>query len=196
MSKGLKIGIIVGVLILLIGTGAYLVGRKPKSSSSQSEKVNTNTSQEQQQTNTSTDESKSDTSLFSLARSGKAQKCSFSYAGEGGKGVGTMYSDGTGLGLMKMTMQTDQGNMGESSTLAVADKVYSWTTTNGQSFGMVMDRKALENPQSPSPSTTPSSESFDKVNQSFSLDCQSWVVDDSLFETPSNVNFTSLPPSN
>lgn len=186
MSKKLIIGII--AVVVIIAGGVFFVTKDDgnQNNSSSGEQAATNT--EQQPSN---NESKGN--IFSLSDSGKPQKCTFTYSGTKGNGTGTMYTDGSGRGLMQIEVQTAKGNTGKSNTLVLSDKVYGWMETGEKSVGFVYDKAKLtqqtqnaqNNPSQTSTNTDP--------NQSFDLQCDSWSVDEAMLSVPKNVNFTAMP---
>ena len=182
MSRKIILVLIIGILVIGGGVAAYSLTRNNQST--------TNNTQQPAETQQQTNEQSSDTNgnIFSLVDSGKAQKCTFSYSGGNGTGEGTMYSDGTGRGAMMMNIKTDQGSLGDSNLLVVNDKVYGWTVSNGKSVGFVFDKAKLT-----SGSDTAQTSSSVDPNQTFNLNCESWVVDETILTVPTDINFMSLP---
>lgn len=194
-NKKVLIGILVAILVL--GGVAYFVfsGKDDNNTiSSQTQSTNQNKTTDQ---NTDSANPENSGNLKTLSEAGKAQKCTMKYSGNNGSGDGTMYSDGKGRGLMTMSYQTEQGNSGISNTLYNQDKVYTWTTVNGQTFGMVLEKSAYES-QSGNSSQSETSKNTPDPNEKFDLNCSSWNVDESVLTPPADVNFTSftLPNSN
>ena len=187
-DKKLIVAIVVAVVIL--GVAAFFVlGGSDNKDTQQSQGAPDQASQSQNEQ--SSDQSNKG-NLQTLNASGKTQKCTMKYSGEGGSSEGIMYSDGNGRGLMTTNMTTEQGNTGTANTLMTADKVYSWTTTNGQTMGFVFDKSTFEAQQSTTSDSSETSKTPDP-NQNFELNCSSWDVDESILSPPSNVNFSSLP---
>lgn len=181
----LIVGAVVAVLALG-GLGYVLTQNKDDDTATNNTSNQTsNTSQ----TQTEEEHNEEQGNLFSLAGGGKAQECDMSYSGANGTGTGKMYTDGKGRGLMTLSVNTAQGNTGQSNTLVTSDKVYSWTTTGGQNFGFVFNKSTYTANQSSSSSSSTSAD----PNQNFKLDCHSWTVDESKLSVPANINFTSLP---
>ncbi len=184
MSKNTTIITIVAVVVLLIGIVAFVTLSNNKKSSNTSN--TTTNSQEASQSNSTTNGN-----IFTIATGGEARKCTYNYSGQNGTGTGTMYTDGKGRGLMQMSVETSKGNSGESSVLLNADKVYSWTTSNGKTVGFVFNKSTFEK-QGTTTSPSTSSTSVDP-SQKFDLKCTAWSVDEAILTVPSNVNFMSMP---
>lgn len=190
MTKALIAGIIIGIVVVGAGVTYFVV----KKSKPNQQSVSNHSTQAQTQ-QPSSNESRTNSNLFALAESGKSQKCTFSYSGENGNSNGTVYSDGNKRGLMKMNIATKQGNSGESNTLFLNNKIYTWTISNGNTFGMVFDRDTLETQkqQPTTPSTLPSNQSAEQISHSYDMDCQPWSVDETMLTVPTNINFSSMP---
>ena len=190
MSKKL-ISVIVAVLIIA-GIAGFVVYNNNKDDNSKSNASSTSlTSSAQKSTQTSTSGS-----IFSLAEAGKAQKCTFTYTGTSGTGTGTMYSNGKGGGLMTLAVTTSEGKTLTSNTLLSGDKVYSWTTTNGQTIGFVADKSIYTTPKSTATTTQPSSVTQDsEASKSYKVKCVGWSVDQAMLTPPTNVTFQTLPSS-
>lgn len=189
MSRNVIIAGVVGVIII-IAAGAFVLTRNSSTTS-----TTTQDSQTSPQS-TGSDQGESGTgpttgNIFTLSESGKSQKCTFTYSGDNGNGEGTMYADGNGRGLMKMDLETERGNSGENNTLILSDKVYTWTISNGQTFGMTMDKSTMQNGGAGSGTDAGRTSTSTNANQSFDMQCQNWTVDESMLTVPSNVSFTN-----
>lgn len=188
-DKKVLIGIVVAILVL--GGGAYFVlSGKDDSKTTNSQAQSTD---QTETTNQNSDSANPESSgnLKTLLAAGKAQKCTMKYSGDSGSGDGTMYSNGSDRGLMTMNYQTEQGNSGVSNVLYNKDKVYTWSTVNGQTFGMIFEKSGYES-QSSSSSQSGTSKSAPDPNEKFDLNCSAWNVDESILTPPSDVNFTSF----
>lgn len=193
MSRNVIIAGAVGVVII-IAAGVFVF---TQNSSTTSTTTNESQASPQSATNDQGESGNTQTTgnIFTLTDAGKSQKCTFTYNGDNGSGDGTMYADGNGRGLMKTSVETERGNSGENNTLILSDKVYTWTISNGQTFGMVMNKSTMQNGGAGSGTgagtgagrTSTSSD----ANQSFDMNCQSWTVDESILTVPSDVNFTN-----
>lgn len=182
MSKKLML-IILGVVIAG-GLVAFLVtNNKDRTKSS----TQNNTSQSSEKN----EQKKINGNLSSISGSGEAQECTYSSTSPAGTAAGVMYSDGKGRGLMELDLVSDNGNIGKSHTLFNFEKVYSWTETGGQTFGLVFDKAQLESANNSVATTGQNSVSSTKQN--FDMDCKRWTVDEAKLTVPPDVNFQSFP---
>jgi uncharacterized protein YxeA len=139
-------------------------------------------------TNTTDGEENLEGSLETFRSAGKARKCSLSYSGENGNGSGTMYTDGKGRGRITLDVATEKGNTGESNTLVLSEKSYSWTKTDSGTFGLAFNTSDIKTDSQSSNTSTQQS-----ADKNFSMKCKSWSVEESVLTVPSDVTFTSLP---
>ena len=177
--------IIVVVVLIVAAGGAFLLLKKDDSPVNKSQ----NTQTEQESVTQASEGTAMQGNLQTLRSDGVARVCTMSYSDTAGSGNGTMYSDGKGRGRIQLSLKTERGNAGESNTLMTGDKVYSWTKTDGGSFGLVFDASTVKANSTSSP-TTSSSQTGGK---NFELKCKGWTVDESVLTVPSDVKFTSLP---
>lgn len=186
MSRNVIIGIIVAVVI--VGGGVYFVTKdKSSQNNSSSNQGSTNNAQQEADNNASKG------NIFSLADSGKPQKCTFTYSGSNGTGTGTMYSDGTGRGLMQMEVKSEKGNTGKSNTLVLSDKVYGWMETSEKAVGFIYDKAKLTEQVKNAQNNPSQASTTADPNKSFDLNCESWSVDEAMLSVPKNVNFMAMP---
>lgn len=183
MSK--KLMLIIAGIVVAGGVAAFVVTNKDDNSGSSN---TTQSSAQTQQKNS--DDNKIKGSLSSLSGDGKARECTFTSSGPSGDTKGTMYSDGNKRGLMVINATTEQGNSGATNILTTVDKSYSWTTTNGQTFGLVFDNSTIN---ANTPAETGQTSGAAATNQEFDMDCKDWKVDESKLTPPSDVNFQGLP---
>lgn len=185
MNKKIIIGVV--TLLVLVGGGVYFVSSNKNSSSNKTSESSTdagNVSKVDDKSVTSESTTQT-TNAETLAKSGKAQHCTFSYDGATGKADGNMYTDGKGKSRMSMnTIQTAQGNSGANDMIIRDNKYYSWITTAGQTIGFSGDLGSQSTSNTNSSTTAP--------NKDFSMKCTGWTVDNSKFELPTGVNFTTL----
>ncbi len=179
--------IVGGVVVLgLVGGGVFLATKDDSSNNSESTTQSTNGSLQATKTN---DESKVDGNLQSISSGNKARQCTFSYSGPNGNGQGSMFTDGKGRGLMTTEVTTERGNVGQSNTLITADKAYSWTTTDGRSFGFILDKEKLNSGNTSSSANSGSQD----AGKNFSMDCKGWSVDETKLAPPKDITFSALP---
>lgn len=186
------IAIVVGVLVL-VGGGAYLMTQdkddKTNSQNSQTEQGNQESNPAEETIDSNTAEVTGN--LQSLRNGGKAQRCEMNYSDDSGSGTGIMYTDGEGRGRIQLTVVTEKGNTGESNTLVTDEKVYSWTKTDGGSFGFITDASTVQSGATGSPSTS----NAQTAGKDFKLKCSSWTVDEAVLSVPTNVNFSAITAS-
>lgn len=171
-----NIFIIIGVVLLLILSAIAFVYINQSSS-------NNNEAQTKEEAAESSKSSKK-ASFSTIAQGKDPQECTFKYTGKSGEGSGKMYNDGNGSARMEMNLTTSKGNTGTSNQIIKDEKVYSWFDTGSHTIGMVMDVKQIEEKQQTGESTTGPA-----PNESFSVNCKDWTVDDTKFEVPASVNF-------
>lgn len=177
-NKKLIIALVAVIIILVAGVG-FMAVSKDDTTSTQSSNNN----------NPQSSSSSTKGSLSSLATGKKAQECTMNYSGASGSGTGTMYSDGNGRARMHIDLKTEKGNVGQTDQIMKEGKAYSWTTSDGQTFGMIIDvSKTTQQTQSQSGSTT----TAPQPNQDFDINCKDWKVDESKFAVPTNVNFMDM----
>ncbi len=178
--------IIIVILLVLAGGGAAFTLLKKDDKPT----VNSNQTKTQNQTQqTASEESEVQGNLQTIRNDGTPRQCSMSYSDTAGNGTGTMFSDGKGRGRIQLELVTERGNKGESNTLMSGEKVYSWTKTDGGSFGLVFDASTVKAGSTGSP-TTSSSQTGGK---DFSMKCKNWSVDEAVLTVPTDVNFSALP---
>lgn len=182
------IAVIVGAIVVL-GGGVYFVTKNNTNSQSNNQTTSdsSKTSNENAESNNQDEGSDVQGSLQSLSGGGKALECTMNYGGEEGIGSGKMYTAGDGRGFITLELTTDRGNSGTSNTLITADKAYSWTVTDGGSFGLVFDKSAIQSTGSPATSSTAA------AGKDFSMKCKGWKVDETKLTVPSDVKFSEIP---
>lgn len=178
------IGILIGLLVA-VGAGGFLVMNRNADSKQASQSTNSSNTQAQNES----DGTEMQGSLQSLRSDGKARQCTMKYSDSNGSGSGKMYTDGKGRGRVTLDLVTERGNAGQSNTLTNGDKTYSWTTTDGGSFGFVFDTSTIQTQNTGSPSTS----STATAGKDFDLKCKDWIVDEAVLAVPTDVKFTSLP---
>lgn len=184
MSK--KLIAIVAAVVVVLGVGAVLImGRDKKDTNNQSSSTSEGSSQQAANQPTVSG------NIFSLADGGKATKCNFTFSGSNGESTGAMYSDGKGRGLMKTDVQTSEGNSGSMNVLVLGEKVYSWTTSNGQTVGFEFDKSVYQQSQPGGSGGTVGGSQTDP-DQKFDLKCEDWNVDEAMLSKPEGITFTSL----
>ncbi|MEK9196137.1 MAG: hypothetical protein AAB914_02095 [Patescibacteria group bacterium] len=179
-NKKLIIAIIAIVVIVLAGVIFLVVGKDSSTNTSSQDPVSSKKAEPNNQTTKG--------SLSSLAVGKKAQECTMNYSGPSGSGTGAMHSDGNGKARMHIDLKTEKGNVGQTDQIMKEGKAYSWTTSDEQTFGMMMDMSKMDSQQGQNTATS----SGPQPNQDFDISCKSWKVDESKFAVPTNVNFMDM----
>lgn len=179
------ITILVGAFII-VGAGVLLFGKNNDTNSSRNPA--TNQTKQASTDGTSSDSTEMTGNLQTLRTGGKAQECSMSYSDDAGSGSGKMYTDGKGRGRIQISLKTSRGNTGESNTLVTDEKIYSWTTAEGASFGFVINASTVPAGSTSSPTTS----SSQTAGKDFSLKCKGWSIDESVLSVPTDVKFSEL----
>ncbi len=186
MKSKIIAGVVVALIIIGGGVG-YVLTREDKPVAK-----NQVTQNGQDTTKTSSgtgEETQVQSNLQTLRTGGKAQVCTMSYSADDGNGTGKMYTDGKGRGRLQIDLTTARGNQGQSNTLITNEKIYSWTKTDGGSFGFVFDASTIKPDSTGSPTTSNSQ----TAGKNFDLKCQDWSVDEAVLTIPTDVNFSALP---
>jgi len=195
MKKLLIIGI--PVLLLLGGVGAYVLmsnrDTAPQSSGGQSP-------QSEMKGEDASGENGSNPfsgSLKDLLALGKNYMCVFDTTDENANNSkGTAYIAGGGEKLnVASTLTQKNGTQTQSNVIQSEGYSYVWGSSSGQGFKMKIDpqgKSMFESSGSGSKSTSISED------QPMDFDCRPWIVDNSKFVPPANIEFqdfsTSLMP--
>ncbi|MDO8497428.1 MAG: hypothetical protein Q7S61_02680 [bacterium] len=172
MSKQI---IVVAVIVILLGAGGFFFMSKD---STNTKSPTDEVSQEGMTEKTGGPKSIKD--LFSL---GTAQQCTFKDTAENG---GTVYVSG---GKMRGDFTTVSGNKTIQSHMIRDDKT-SYVWMEGETMGYKMSVEST-NQTSPQGGTTNTQGSID-LDKKADYSCKPWVVSESMFQMPSNVQFTDL----
>lgn len=125
-------------------------------------------------------------SLESLLALAQDLECTISYTpvGETAPVVGTYF---TTSGMMRGDFEVPGLDAGTVSSLVVRDNaLYTWSTIQGQVYGMKIDLAAA----AASASTTPDTHEPVPFDAPVDYECKAWpVVDKSIFELPGDVLF-------
>jgi uncharacterized protein YxeA len=173
MNNKIIAGIIV-VLIILAGA-FFLMRSKSGDVASESQTADSQTQVQSEKS-----------SIKSLLASGSTRKCTYSVDQDGYKSEGTIYvannkmrGDFTALIDGKETMSH---MINDSATS------YMWTDGVGQGMKFSISPEDVNSDQYKSAKT-----GAVNLDQNYDFSCDSWVVDTSKFELPSNVQFSELP---
>lgn len=184
--------IIIAVLILLILGGAYSYTRL-KSPQEKSQKTAT------QQTAQKTTGSKVEEftgSLADILKMGSAVKCTGSYSDDNGTTNITVYASGN-KSYSEMTVNNDDQGTFMMHGIFDGDWMYSWGD-----YGMATKMKVsdIQDLSQNGPANVPTQEDYQgnqtegpqAFEENYDYSCTPWVVDNSKFTPPSDVEFTDM----
>jgi hypothetical protein len=176
MNKKVIIAIAVIVLLLLVG-GAYVASTKNKSATSPSTTSSTESTQTQESSQAS------QKSLKDLLTSGIAQKCTFKDVSNNVNMEGTSYiANGKIRGDFSTT---SEGKTTTGHSIFDGKTSYVWMEGTSTGFKMEIDLTAT------STSESQTQQGLD-LNKTIDYNCSTWITDQSLFNPPSDVTFTSF----
>lgn len=174
-NKNLVLGLIVGLLIIVFGIGAYFLSQNKASNSSLK-----NTSKTPETTSTKSAES----TLKELIASKVPVKCSYSTDAGTAKITGTVYVSG---GKVKGDFTTMAGKTAISGHMVTDEKyVYTWTDGTNQGYKFAIDTNTQTKEAAESNTQKPD------FNQKFNYSCSPWIPDSKMMELPKNVTFTTF----
>lgn len=172
-NKQALIGIIAAAIILIGAGGVFLYSQnKPDT-----KQPNTTVADQQQAP-------VAGNTLGDLLKSGKTQKCDFSYEDENGKSEGVTYISGDN---MRTDINITEG--GKTSTIYVVrngDDSYIWGTGFPNNTGLKMTISVDEflNDES--------SKKYIDPGKDVDYKCSAWVADSTILTPPSNIKFNDL----
>lgn len=170
-----KIAIAV-VAIIVIAGGAFLLTRnKAKSPST----VDSNT---EATADAESEASIESGSIESLIAAGRSQMCTFSSKEQDTQTSGTMYVSG---GKMRGDFETDTGSGNKTVSHMMYDGTTSYVWSDGSNMGFKMALDTSDQTSAPTQGVDP--------KKNYEYHCEKWSTDNSKFELPSNVEFTSAP---
>jgi hypothetical protein len=173
--------IIVLVILVLIGTGGYLVMKKPP-------QLNNQAPTAQNEPETATNATIQGT-LKSLLTAGKSQKCTYSdkpetTSAETTSVEGTVYvANGKMRGDFSSTSEQIKVN---GHMIADGEYSYVWSDLDNQGIKMLIDQQESSNAPTDTNTQTPD------INQSYTFNCQGWTQDNTMFVPPSNITFSTF----
>lgn len=171
MSKQIMV---VAVVVLLLGAGGFFfMSKESTNSKSPTNEISQEGSQE-------AGGPKSIKDLFSL---GTAQQCTFKDAAGNG---GTVYVSG---GKMRGDFTTISGNKTIQSHMIRDDKT-SYVWMEGETVGYKMSVESIS--QTPPQGGTTNTQGSVDLDKKADYSCNPWVVSGSMFQMPSNMQFTDL----
>lgn len=176
MNKKLFISLFIVILLALGGFSLLQSKKNALPSDATSEKVDESMMEETRS---------SEKSLKDLLTLGTPQECTYKSSGEGFESTGTAY---IGNGMMRGDFSTKTENQDVTSyTIVKDDTVYVWTEGQAQGFMMTYDPNFKADEYEGEANLN--APDFD---QKFSYDCNSWNLDTTKFDVPSEINFASM----
>lgn len=128
-------------------------------------------------------------SLESLLSGGRPLECNISYQSSvtAAPTEGTYFTAG---GRLRGDFVVPEMASGSVSSLIVRDNtLYTWSVIEGETYGMKIDMAALA--EAEQSETAPDTREPVPLDAPVNYDCKSWAaVDNSIFETPTDVLFT------
>lgn len=120
------------------------------------------------------------------------QECTYTVMTEGSKSTGTIYIADSGKKMYhKMNMELPEGTQ-EVNYILNGDWMYSWgTMMPGMKMQLSKLKEMGEELSSEQPEET-NEFSYEKMglNEGINMECKKWIPNDSMFNPPSNVEFT------
>jgi len=123
-------------------------------------------------------------SILSLLSQGRNLQCTFSRSDENGDMSGKVFLDGERMYGEFMGVMPD-GQQFDTYMIRGGDFAYAWQPSTGQGTKI----KIIEDE---SESDKEKSDSDKTLEEDFDYKCSSWVVDNSKFNPPANIEFTDL----
>ena len=121
-------------------------------------------------------------SIKSLVAAGKSMKCTFTNAEKDMSVEGTVYAAG---GKVRQDYKSTSAQVSTSGHMIIdATNSYMWMDGSNQGYKFAVTEQAANSP-------TTDNQTAD-INQTMKFNCGPWMVDNSMFETPGNVNFQTL----
>ena len=135
---------------------------------------------------------KTKTSLKNLMGAGENMKCEWKIEDEAsGVGNGTVYVSGE---KFRQDMEiVEEGQTMKMHIISDGQWIYQWNSTTKE--GVKMSMNEIEKMETESTDQTENqAESFstEDFEEEFEYDCDRWVVDNSLFKVPSDVQFSDM----
>lgn len=130
------------------------------------------------------DEANNASSLKALIAMSGSQKCEVSSPNDGQESNGEIY---VANGMMRGNFTSDvSGKIVASHMIVKNNTSYIWTDDMPQGFMM-----AINETPAGTDGETPDQQAID-LNQEYSYKCANWSTDESVFELPSNINFSDI----
>lgn len=176
MTKQMILAIVVAILILVGGIGAFLYSKNKNANS------NPPTAIETTQAPTS---SNLEGSVKDILSSGKTSKCTFNAGDEKGETAGTVYVSGD-KARGDFVVSVDGKNT-NTHMIKDGNTFYLWGDTLKTGIKMTMNLDEMA-----SKMNSNSSYSGFNPDQNVKYECGDWTKDDTVFAPPATIKFTSM----
>lgn len=171
-NKGLVVAAVLILLVLLAGVGYYMFSKSAKTTPSEKTSV----------TEPKGSSASSITgSLKSLLTGGKTQTCTITYPDN--KGSGTIFVADKKFGG---TFTVKESNGKDITGYMVSDGTYMYTWSTAATMGIKIKLETAEKAAGNAETSTTD------LNQEVNLNCSPWIVDNSKFAVPTNIQFTDM----
>lgn len=170
-NKGLIVAAVVIILLLLGGLGYYLFSKSAKTTPTEKASVTEPKASSSSITGT----------LKSLLTGGKTQTCTITYPDN--KGSGTIFVADKKFGG---TFTIKESNGKDITGYMVSDGTYMYTWSTAATMGIKIKLETAEKAAGNTQTGT------GDLNQEVNLNCSPWIVDNSKFAVPTNIQFTDM----
>lgn len=181
MNKKVLYAVIAVIVLLLVGGAVFVMSTKNKPATTPSTTTGTVTNKVQEPTKAGPK------SLKDLLTAGVPQKCTFKDVSDQVNMEGTSYIAG---GKMRGDFSTTvEGKTSTGHSIFDGKTSYVWMDGTSTGFKMEVDPSVTSTPES-------STQQGLDLNKTLDYSCGVWIVDQSLFNPPEDVTFTSFAVPN
>ncbi len=171
------------VLVLILGAVVLALVFKPKSSSTD-ESANPG-KPAITENNPQNEETSIKGNILDLIKLGKTARCTYSTSQDDNGMTGVSYISGNNVRADFEVTTKDRQTIA-SHMITDGEWVYTWSSATPQGFKMKVDESVNTSADTTKESPTKA------LSESFDYKCTPWLADNSLFEVPSNVEFTDF----
>lgn len=186
-KKSKMIPIIIGLVILLLGTGGWFAWSKMRSPAGMTDLINGAKSESGSLLDTFTG------SITDLVKKGVNVTCTFEQSDESGKTNGTVYVAGDKFSGEFTHVDSEQVT---STTNLIRDQeyMYTWTKTpqGMMAIKMKLEDYEISGEMPEAPAAEPSTEATIDWDPQATYSCKPWIPDNDKFAVPSEINFTDV----
>ena len=127
-------------------------------------------------------------SVLDLLKLGKTLKCTYTAGEEGSVTTGTSYISGKRMrGDFDITSENDSKIV--SHMVSDGEWMYSWSDNMDKGMKMKYEEVVAEDTDATDTTTDETNENLDALKNQVDYKCSNWIVDTSLFEVPSDIEF-------